>query len=175
MIDTSQLKIDLQKLGINIDNLKQLLDKEINKIPKVHGATNDQLYISPKLKEVLDASEKEAFNFKDEYISIEHILLAFENISSPVADIFKQLGIKDTQAIEIHSGAYSSDGGLGKFCSDGIVLVGDSCAQSSPFIGLGVRTSIISAQLCPALLIDFDIRILPFGQTSTQSPHPLHR
>ncbi len=76
-----------------------------------------------------------------------------QNLDVLRSTFFKQLGIKDTQAIEIHSGAYSSDGGLGKFCSDGIVLVGDSCAQSSPFIGLGVRTSILSAQLCADTLI----------------------
>lgn len=76
-----------------------------------------------------------------------------QNLDVLRSNFFKQLGIKETQAIEIHSGAYPFDGGLERFCSDGIALVGDSCAQSSPFMGLGVRTSILSAQLCADTLV----------------------
>ncbi len=92
--DTESIAIPiLQKMGINIDYLKQLLEEEIDKKPKVQGVTS-QLYISPKLKEVLDEAEKEAFKFKDEYISIEHVLLALEKVPSPAADILHRAGLK---------------------------------------------------------------------------------
>jgi len=83
----------LKKLGINISRLIELLEEEIDKIPKVHGITSEQIYISPKLNEVINEAEKETQNFKDEYISIEHILLAIEKIESPVKEILKRLGI----------------------------------------------------------------------------------
>jgi len=83
----------LKKIGVNISYLEQLLKEEVEKKPKIYGVTGGQMYISPKLKEVLDAAEKEAVNFKDEFISTEHILLALESISSSVAEIFKRVGI----------------------------------------------------------------------------------
>jgi len=83
----------LKKVGTNISYLEQLLKEEIEKKPKVYGVTGGQMYISPKLKEVLDVAEKEAVNFKDEFISTEHILLALEKVSSPVSEIFKRVGI----------------------------------------------------------------------------------
>ncbi len=84
----------LKKIGVNISYLEQLLNEEIDKKPKVYGITGSQIYISPKLKEVLEAAEKEAMNFKDEFISSEHILLAMESVQSSVSEIFKRVGIE---------------------------------------------------------------------------------
>ena len=84
----------LKKIGVNIQYLIQLLEEEIERKPKISGVSGGQLYISPKLNEVLNEAEKEALNFKDEYISSEHILLAMEKVSSPVSEIFKRVGIK---------------------------------------------------------------------------------
>lgn len=83
----------LKKIGANIDYIKELLEEDLKKRPLVDGVTA-QVFITPKLKEVLDHSEKEATHFKDEYISIEHLLLSLEKVNSPVSDIFHRAGIK---------------------------------------------------------------------------------
>ena len=91
----------LQKLGVKPDYIKQLLEEEINKIPKVSGGGANQVFISSGLNEIFTAAEKEASNFKDEFTSIEHILLALEKTPSPVADIFKRVGIKRNPLLKI--------------------------------------------------------------------------
>ncbi len=93
--DTEGIVIPLlQKIGANINFLKDLLEEELNRKPKVQGLTGSQFYISPELKKVLDKSEEEAVKLKDEYISTEHLLLAIESVPSNVATIFHRAGIK---------------------------------------------------------------------------------
>lgn len=83
-----------QKIGVQINYLKEVIQDEIKKKPKVYGSGAGQLYISPKLKEILEAAEKEAANFKDEFISVEHIILALATVPSNILEIFNRLGIK---------------------------------------------------------------------------------
>jgi len=63
----------LKKLGIPVESLRSELDRHISGQPKVHGA---QLALSNGLDAVFRQAEKEADQFKDEYISTEHLLLA---------------------------------------------------------------------------------------------------
>ncbi len=65
-----------QKLGVPVSALAAQLEEIINKIPKVYGGGAGQVYISPRLKKVLDNSFQEAERLKDEYTSTEHMLLA---------------------------------------------------------------------------------------------------
>ncbi|MBI4712372.1 MAG: AAA family ATPase, partial [Planctomycetes bacterium] len=65
----------LEKLGVNITQLRQKVDAETEKFPKI-AHPDGQTYISPKLKKVFDRAVKEAEYLKDEYISTEHLLLA---------------------------------------------------------------------------------------------------
>ncbi len=65
-----------QKLGVSLPNLVSQLEDALGKIPKVYGGGAGQVYISPRLKRVLDASFQEAERMKDAYVSTEHMLLA---------------------------------------------------------------------------------------------------
>ncbi len=66
----------LQRLNVNMEDLKQDLHTMIDKFPKVSGAIPmGQLYISTQLKEVLDEAQKQAQHLGDEYISVEHLML----------------------------------------------------------------------------------------------------
>ncbi|MBW3625284.1 MAG: AAA family ATPase, partial [Armatimonadetes bacterium] len=68
----------LQKLGVNPGQLASEVEGEISRLPKVSGATSTgQLYVSPQLNNVLNQAWNEAQNLKDEYLSTEHLLLAF--------------------------------------------------------------------------------------------------
>jgi ATP-dependent Clp protease ATP-binding subunit ClpB len=66
----------LGKLGINQNQLIQDIDAVLQRLPSVSGAGAGQVYISPRAKAVLDQAFKEAEQMKDDYVSLEHILLA---------------------------------------------------------------------------------------------------
>ena len=66
----------LGKIGANQDQLIRAFDVALERIPKVSGAGVGQVYISPRSKGVLEQAFAEAEQMKDEYVSLEHILLA---------------------------------------------------------------------------------------------------
>jgi len=61
-------------LGVNVETLARQFGDELNRLPKVYGAT--QVGVSPRLARVLENSLQQANNLKDEYVSTEHLLLA---------------------------------------------------------------------------------------------------
>ncbi len=64
----------LEKIGVPIEKLESTLREIEGKLPRVAGATA-QPGLSPALNRALDQAFREAANFKDEYISTEHLLL----------------------------------------------------------------------------------------------------
>lgn len=66
----------LQKLGANTAGITSTLEEEIDKLPRVEGAGADQVYVSTRLNNVVDAAFNEMKNLRDEYLSSEHLLLA---------------------------------------------------------------------------------------------------
>ena len=64
----------LARLGIRTESLAQEIAKEIARLPKVQGFAQQNL--SRALNDVLERSFKEATNFKDEYVSAEHLFLS---------------------------------------------------------------------------------------------------
>ena len=86
----------LKRAGVNTDNLLALLDGEISKIPAVTGSGRepDKIYISPLTDKILSGAERLADSLKDEYVSVEHIMLSiFDNPSDGIRNIFRSLGI----------------------------------------------------------------------------------
>ncbi len=66
----------LRKLGAAPEALAAEIMKLVEKLPRVSGAGSGEPFISPRSKSVLEAAFAEASQMKDEYVSIEHILLA---------------------------------------------------------------------------------------------------
>src|SRR5580704_17548611 len=64
----------LQKLGVNLPQMAQDLATLVAKFPEVQG--NAEFQLSPSLQKVLESAFKEADQFKDEYVSAEHLLIA---------------------------------------------------------------------------------------------------
>ena len=64
----------LLKLGISIEEISGKLNNIINNFPKISGVIDT--YISDETKKILDAAFAEATQMKDQYVSIEHILLS---------------------------------------------------------------------------------------------------
>jgi ATP-dependent Clp protease ATP-binding subunit ClpB len=84
----------LRRLGISVEALQKEVAVVIDKFPKVVGATPlGQIYLSPRLKEVFEKATKEAGHLKDEYVSVEHLLMALFSIGGPCTELLKRYGI----------------------------------------------------------------------------------
>jgi len=64
----------IQKVGGNVAAARRIVDNEVERLPRVYGGSEPG--ISPRLRKVLEVAWQEMNNFKDEYLSVEHILLA---------------------------------------------------------------------------------------------------
>ncbi len=73
----------LQKVGASPKQIAASLRGELGKLPKVYGPT--QAYITPRLNEVFKRAQEEAGRLKDEYVSVEHLLLGIQDDPSGVA------------------------------------------------------------------------------------------
>src|SRR6202047_967273 len=82
----------LEKIGVQPNQLRERLASELERRPKVTGASVD-LRLSNELRSVLDASEKEMAKLKDEYTSAEHYLTALSAANVPAAKTLKDLGV----------------------------------------------------------------------------------
>lgn len=83
----------LKKLGIDMQNIKNQLNDEISKIPKVTGAEG-QVYASSEFNKMLNLAMTEAKNLKDEYVSTEHLFLAIVDLkNSRASNILKAANI----------------------------------------------------------------------------------
>ena len=80
----------LVKADVNLEAVHRRLIQELDKLPKVsgQGANLEQIYITPRLQSLLTKAENEAKRLKDEYISVEHVLLAATDEKA-----FKELGV----------------------------------------------------------------------------------
>ena len=64
----------LEKCGAHPDAIIQEAERQLNTLPKV-GGQQPGMYVTPGLQQVLDGAAKAADNFKDEFVSTEHLLL----------------------------------------------------------------------------------------------------
>lgn len=82
----------LAKVGASVPAVSQKLEEEVRKLPEVYG-TEVQVYLSPRLNECLNEAWQEAEQLKDEYLSVEHVLLAMsEARRGAVGQILRQAG-----------------------------------------------------------------------------------
>lgn len=82
----------LRKLGVSPDAVSGEITMAVEKLPKVSGAA--EIYFSQRTRQVLDAAFTEAANMKDEYVSVEHILLAVADEKAGAADpVLRRYGI----------------------------------------------------------------------------------
>jgi ATP-dependent Clp protease ATP-binding subunit ClpB len=85
----------LEAAGANIAVLKERLGQELDRLPQVSGPAGapEQLYVTPRLSRVLTRAEDEAATLKDEYVSIEHVLLAMLEERGGAAKLLQEQGI----------------------------------------------------------------------------------
>ncbi len=80
----------LRKLGVNIDQLRIRVTGALEKLPKVSGAAGANQFVSNELNKLFDVARREAESLKDEYVSTEHLLLAFLDGNSASAKLLKE-------------------------------------------------------------------------------------
>lgn len=81
----------LAKLGAPVETISAAVQREISRLPRVSGVA--QQFLSPASNDILSKAFDEASNFKDEYVSTEHILLAIANLpTDPAGAVLAQNG-----------------------------------------------------------------------------------
>jgi len=86
----------LEKLSVDIEVIKKRLDDVLRASPKVaiYGGGAGQVFITPRVKRIIDLANEEANRLKDEYISTEHLFLAIlSERNTAVARILSEAGV----------------------------------------------------------------------------------
>jgi len=91
----------INRIGAKPEKLILELDDVLNTYPKVYGGESQGFYISNALERILTRAMKHMESLRDEYLSIEHVLMAMAEDSSKVGQILKQNGITLNSIITI--------------------------------------------------------------------------
>jgi ATP-dependent Clp protease ATP-binding subunit ClpB len=87
----------LGQAGADPDRLRQALEAELSRRPRVSGpgASPGQIMVTQRLSRLLDSAEQEANRLKDEYVSVEHLLLVLlaEGPATPAGRLLQQEGV----------------------------------------------------------------------------------
>ncbi|MBQ8579014.1 MAG: ATP-dependent chaperone ClpB [Clostridia bacterium] len=86
----------LKKAGADTDGLRRVMQNVIDRLPKVSGGgiEADKIYISRDVENALNTAEKEADKMKDDYVSVEHILLGLlSHPDNAVKEALKNAGV----------------------------------------------------------------------------------
>jgi ATP-dependent Clp protease ATP-binding subunit ClpC len=94
----------LEKLKIDIDGLVDKIDQQLRSSPKanIYGGGAGQIFITPRVKRVVDMANQEANRLNDEYISTEHLFLAIlSERNTAIARLLAEEGITKIRVLEI--------------------------------------------------------------------------
>ncbi len=94
----------LKKIGVKINELKETLTEILKKMPSLRPSAEGgivDLYITPQLQRVLLESAREGKKLKDEYVSVEHLLLAILRTPSGTRDIFNKFGVSYENLLKV--------------------------------------------------------------------------
>jgi ATP-dependent Clp protease ATP-binding subunit ClpB len=85
----------LTKADVPVDALKERVQREIERLPKVSGPSGEpeQVYVSGRLNRLLAQAEDEAKRLKDDYISVEHLLLGMVEDKGATGRMLKEFGL----------------------------------------------------------------------------------
>ena len=91
-VDENVLPFLLKKLNVNVSILQQILDKELESFPKVSGA---ELMLSREASKALNEASIIAKKMNDDFVSIEHLVIAIFKSKSKIAQILKDQGVTE--------------------------------------------------------------------------------
>ncbi|HDS15125.1 MAG TPA: ATP-dependent chaperone ClpB [Proteobacteria bacterium] len=92
----------VEKIGIAPTALEKSLEEQLAKIPPVTGTGSGQLYMSSRLGQLFVKAKDEATQFKDEYVSVEHLLLAQVAVAGdPLAKLLQSFGLTRDKLLSV--------------------------------------------------------------------------
>jgi len=91
-VDENVVSYVLKKLNVNLNSLNQNLDAEITKFPKVSGSN---VYLSSNANSVLQKAQTFLKEFKDEFVSVEHLLLGILAVNDSTSKLLKEQGVNE--------------------------------------------------------------------------------
>jgi len=97
LVDENVLPFLMKKMGVNSVMINQIVDKELERFPKVEGG---DVQLSKTAAKALQEATAAAKNLKDEYITLEHLLIGVLKSNSKVSQILKDQGIKEADLIK---------------------------------------------------------------------------
>ncbi|MDD5571090.1 MAG: ATP-dependent chaperone ClpB [Bacteroidales bacterium] len=92
VVDENVAPYILRKLNVNILNLENNVDKIINSYPKIAGG---QQYLSANANHVLQKAVSYLKDFKDEFVSVEHLLLGLLSVNDNISQLLKDNGVNE--------------------------------------------------------------------------------
>ena len=89
----------LNRAQVDAERLKQRVDQELARMPKVTGpgAASGQIYLTGRLSQLLIQAQKEAEVLKDKFISVEHVILAMVEGGG----LFKEFGVTRESIMQV--------------------------------------------------------------------------
>lgn len=122
-VDENVTPFVLKKLGVNFDAVRQATDSMVKSLPSVSGGSQ---YLSRAATEVLQKAGLQAKNMGDEFVALEHLLLALMQVKDSTSQMLKDAGVAEQplkaaieelrkgQKVTTHS-AENSYNALGKY------------------------------------------------------------
>ncbi|EKE20227.1 MAG: hypothetical protein ACD_8C00036G0001 [uncultured bacterium] len=101
--DGSIVPVILKKKGLDLEKMKSEAEAEAKKYPKTSTGILGQIFITPPLVQILEQAEKEMDNIGDDFVSTEHVLLAFLAVSSPAKKLLESNDLSYSDVLQILS------------------------------------------------------------------------
>ena len=92
MVDENVISFLLKKLNVNLNRLNSVLDAQIQSFPKVSGS---EIYLSSSANSALQKAQSFLKEFKDEFVSVEHMLLGILASEDKVSNMLKDSGVNE--------------------------------------------------------------------------------
>jgi ATP-dependent Clp protease ATP-binding subunit ClpB len=93
----------VDKLGLTASALALSVDRELERLPSVTGSVDSsKVYVTQAMNDVLTRAEAEAKSLKDEFVSVEHLLLGLLDVAKPEAlkKIFQSYGLERSKVLK---------------------------------------------------------------------------
>ena len=93
----------VDKLGLTAAALALAVDRELERLPKVTGSVDtSKIYVTQALNDVLTRAEEEAKSLKDDFVSVEHLLLGLLDVAKPesLKKLFKSFDLDRAKVLK---------------------------------------------------------------------------
>ena len=93
-VDENVVPFLLKKMEVNVVNLGKVLDSAITSLPRVAGG---EMYLSPAANNALIKASQKATEMKDEFVSLEHLLLGLVQAGDTTSQMLKDAGVSESE------------------------------------------------------------------------------